>query len=299
MEATQKVTVQHLRQRIDDLPLLPNVVVELLRLDSRAEDYFERVLSLASGDPTFATKLLLYANSASVAASHPVTSLRDALVLVGAQNAVDLILAHSCAWVFLPHHDWERDLWSHSLAVASLMRALASHLRGSQVSPDKAHLFGLLHDIGRFVLYLEAPEELRTIGETEWNSPQALVDAELGLCGFTHAELGYLALEKWKLPAELAWVVRYHHSAPPPGARIPVEDRQIIDLLRDADGLACTLARPEDWRGLSDSGLQAKIRPVLAAAYDAPPERLSAVIRDALERAAQMGKALGVARPGA
>lgn len=43
-------------------------------------------------------------------------------------------------------------------------------------------------------MFDEAPETLRQIYEGDWDSPDALVEFELSICGISHCELGQMAL---------------------------------------------------------------------------------------------------------
>ncbi len=243
MHEHQHEILGRLESRVAALPILPEVVVNLLRLDPADNQYFEQVFSYISGDPGFATRLLQFANSAFFGPPRAVTTLSEAMLRVGAKEAANLVLAHSAATIFLPRTDWQRNLWVHAILVAKVMSKLAVWVVPQGLDGEKAYLFGLLHDIGRFVLYLEAPEHLRLIDETEWDCPDALVKAETEVCGFTHAELGYLALEKWGLPWELSLAVRYHHTVPFPPVDFPASYLPLNYLLQDADRIAIAASR--------------------------------------------------------
>jgi putative nucleotidyltransferase with HDIG domain len=271
-----------------------------MRLDSDADDYFDRVADLVAGDPTFAARLLRYSNSAYISAPYAVTSIRDALSLVGSKGAVELVLAHSAMRIFLPRHDWERNLWNHSIAVGCLMRNLATVVaRELPVRPEEAQTFGLLHDIGRFVLYLEAPESLRAIDETDWETPAALVEAEISICGFTHAELGYLALQKWKLPPELALAVRHHHFRAGELSGISPHFRPLVRLLREADIIAVRVARTNaDWLAIPEADLRAFVDKPSEDSVLVPSDALVKAIRLGLVNAVRMRDALGLTSPG-
>lgn len=293
--ARGRSTLERLESRVNQLPLLPDVVVALLRLDPLADDYFDRVAALVRADPAFAMRLLRFANSASLAAARPVGTIDQALMLVGCRGAVELVLGHSAMRVFVPQHDWERDLWRHAFDVACLMQAFAAMVASRPMDAHKAYLFGLLHDIGRFILYLEAPDELRRVDETSWSTPQELIDAETAICGFTHAELGYLAVRKWRLPEELAEVVRDHHLSPGDPRLAPL--RPVIQLIQDADWLSMTLAVHQDlWRSLATAELLARMAPRdLRARYGLADESLLDLVRRALQHSVHMQQSLGIA----
>ena len=89
---------------------------------------------------------------------------------------------------------------------------LSSH-RPSKFLPGEAYLAGLLHDIGRFVMLEHAAPNLLKVDESNWGTPEELIQADLDIYKFTHSELGYLACKRWSVPDKIASVVREHHKA--------------------------------------------------------------------------------------
>ena len=294
--ATRKgqATLERLESRVDQLPMLPGVVLSVLRLDPKTDTYFDELAALIRSDPSFALRLLRYANSASVAPVQSITTVEHALMLVGYAGAVGLVVGHSAMRVFVPRHDWERDLWRHAIDVACLMQVLASSGAASALDPRDAYLIGLLHDIGRFIMYLEAPDDLRAVDETAWASPQALIEAESAICGFTHAELGYLAIRKWRLSSDLATVIRRHHDnddETESDAFAPT-----IQLLQDADWISVTLAVGRDlWCRLPMVDLCTQLaRRQVQLKYALAEERFAELVRTALQQSSKMQLALGI-----
>jgi putative nucleotidyltransferase with HDIG domain len=291
MEVRRRQSLERLKQRLSELPTLPAVLVDLLHLRPTMDDYFERVVELVGSDPAFAARTLAQANSVLSAPSTPIKRLQDAITRIGPRETVHVILAASAARVFVPQCDWERGLWHHALQTAELAKRTGAFTVAAHTEPDELYLAGLLHDIGRFVLYLEAPEELRLVDETAWTTPQALIEAEEHLCGFTHAELGYQAAAKWSLPAKLALVIRHHH-----GARVQVDGdlEAVVAAVRVADWISVVLGRDRAWEKLDDAGMRA----ALARLPGRPPglwtDRVLFEVRTALDQAKTRGEALGL-----
>lgn len=206
---------RRLEGHIENLPVLPMALSQLLSLDQEDDDYFEKVLTIIESEPNFAARLLIAANSAASAPSNPVTTLANAVARIGSKGATNLVLALSVTRVFIPRDQWERSLWRHGVQVAHAARALATAAGDQEVNPDEAYTCALLHDIGRFVLFQEAPDRLRMVDEGDWDTPQLLVEQEKEICGITHPELGAMACTKWKLPAPVVAVIRNHHRPLP------------------------------------------------------------------------------------
>ncbi len=203
---------ERLERRIDTLPVLPTVVSKLMALDRARPDYFEQVLGLLEADPTYAARILAAANSAADAPRARITSVRRALTTLGSAKASDTILTVAISRMFVPRDDWEKSLWRHSLQVAIALRTLVHASPRADIRTDEAYTAGLLHDVGRFVLFAESPATLRRIEERRAESPVQLMALERSTCGISHADLGALACERWRLPEFLVSVVRRHHD---------------------------------------------------------------------------------------
>ena len=221
-----------LESRIDRLPVLPTVVARLMVLDREDSGYFDEVLGLIEADPTFAARILAAANAAASSPRDPVASVRMALARLGSQGATRAIMDAAVSKVFIPRSDWEKSLWRHALQVGGALRALTGHETSGMIDPDVAYAAGLLHDVGRLVMFQEAPEALRLVDEGNWDTPQQLVDAERRVCGITHAELGARACQAWGMPRILVDVVRRHHH-PVPNPATPVD--HLVSMTRFAD----------------------------------------------------------------
>jgi|GEM_PF-1554180 len=222
-----------LERHIDELPVLPMVIARLMSLDRAAPDYFDQVLKLIEGDPNLSARTLASSNSAASAPRTPITTLRGAVTRVGSLTASNLVLALAVTRVFVPRDAWEKSLWRHALQVSVAARSLAVLCHDQDLSPEEVYAAALLHDVGRFVLFQEAPDQLRRIDEGDWECARELVEFERSICGMTHTELGAMACAKWHLPEVVTAVVRDHHTVPthPPHGKL----EKMTALVRLAD----------------------------------------------------------------
>lgn len=293
MDSRQTTTIAKLQRHLDELPVLPVVLVGLLNANPDSDTYFEEVEDLVSSDPAFATRLLRYANSAASSPGRPIVKVHEALSRLGCTMAVNLILAASAAKVFVPRHAWAKALWVHALGVGALARALAPlSPRTPKVDPEEAYICGLLHDIGRFILYLEAPDSLRQIDEHDWATPSELVFAEQAICGFTHVELGAIAAQKWGLPAGMAEVVRWHHEPPPAATAQPLA--RLIEAVRAGDWIDMALTKRGGFRAMSDAALRETLAKAAVLEGYNVDARFVQVVRGALDEADRLRQTLGL-----
>lgn len=212
MVAVAKTALQSMQDKIGELPLLPQVLVKILQLDPASDNYFEEFGKLTKEDPAFAVRVIALANSAASAPAVPVASIRDALTRMGAESIRSLVASLAVQRVFMPSAPNEVRLWQHSVFAAFAAAQVAEIASSLDVDPAEAYLVGLLHDIGRFVMFEHAAPNLLKVDESNWHTPEELVEADIQVYNFTHSELGYLACRHWKLPDSIADIIRQHHS---------------------------------------------------------------------------------------
>ncbi len=248
--------ITELERKLEELPLLPAIVSEVLALNPNADDYFDRLLHLAERDPPFAVRVLRCANSATSAPVSPIVSLHQAVMRLGTQRCAGLVLALAVIKVFVPRSEAQRYLWIHSLQTALFARMFCQRIPSIKSNSDQAYLCGLLHDIGRFVQFEGAPADLTRVDDMHWASPQELVDAERSALGYDHSLLGWHACKKWCLPATIGEVVRRHHEALP--LVCPGSD-ELLKVVQWADTLSTALIMSPDMADSTPGELIARL----------------------------------------
>lgn len=284
-----------LRRQVDSLPVLPHVVSRILGLDPESSRFFDEVVGLIEAEPNFAVRLVASANSVTTRGIAPITRIRDAVVRLGARAVGGLVVSMSVVRVFVPRTDWERGLWLHALEVAHVARALVrQHATG--LDPERAFLQGLLHDVGRFVMFSVAPDGLREVDEANWNTPETLLQAERATYGVDHASLGADACARWGLPSPLVDFIRHHH-APDIEAHLPGEDGRLASLVQAADlaGFSSVSGRRDIVRFVSLTVAQAEdfLRTHLPPWFRGAAGTAQSVTQ-ALRQADELSRALGL-----
>jgi len=92
---------------------------------------------------------------------------------------------------------------------ASLAKQIAG--KTSYPAPDEAFLSGLLHDIGKLVLWVNFSKEYSEILQSHRGEPDLLLAGEMRL-GATHCEVGAWMINRWNLQSFMADAVLYHHE---------------------------------------------------------------------------------------
>lgn len=284
-----------LEHHLDELPVLPTAVAKLMMLRPEDESYAEEVIKVLESEPNFSTRLVSAANSAASAPVTPITTLNAAIARMGSRNASNLILSLAVTKVFVPRDPWEKSLWRHAIQVAVAARNLSLHCAGVSFHRDEAYACGLLHDLGRFVMFQEAPEQLRRVDEGEWSSGEELLASERSICGLTHTELGALACTKWHMPDLVCHVVRDHHSRVS-GSTDP-KVVKLTALIHFADLAMFPSAMPgtPGWEDADEQSFEHGLRAKMPAFIHLGSAELRELLRTTAAMAGELTHELGVA----
>jgi len=201
-----KTVISRLRS-IPSLPTLYEEVTAALRKDDPSLSEIARIISKDVG---MAAKILQLANSAFVGASGRVSSLVQALSLIGTETVRTLVLSVHVFSQFERNSHVSANLpalWDHSATVSALAQRIASSEGCAKAMVEESFTAGLLHDIGKVVLLAEMPREYHQIFETNSYSK----DVELERLGCTHAEEGAYLMSICGLPLSLVHAVAFHH----------------------------------------------------------------------------------------
>ena len=124
------------------------------------------------------------------------------------------------------------SLWKHSLACGVIME------KGGQMVRGRGHFIaGMLHDIGKFIIYLRFPEYFHEVLCIVREEGKSMYQAERELIGITHADFGYELARKWDLPPTIANAIAHHHH--PSQA---LQHKRLASLVHLSDILARTLS---------------------------------------------------------
>lgn len=253
------------------LPSLPAVYLELTREVDSPYSSLKSIGDIIRKDPSLTSRLLQLANSALYGGPSRVGTIEEALQLIGLREIRDLALATTVITLFpgIPSHLVDVvQFWKHSVACGVGSALLAEERQ--EPGPGRFFVGGLLHDVGRLIMYLRAPGESAEILQRCQATGDLSSTVETEVLGFDHATLGAALLEAWNLPLPLVELVRCHHY--PSRSHLAPRDAALVHI---ADFLASAL-------GLGDSGEYA-VAPLAEAAWQQcllDERRLEAVVKE-------------------
>lgn len=186
-------------------PMLPVVATELLQVSARAQADVGEIVKLLEKDTLLAGRVLKLCNSPLYGAVEPVRSLKTAVVRLGLAELRDVVMEAAVGYRVFKTSGYTEAVDRvrvHSTVVAHLSRAIS---RFTSFEAEYAFLCGLLHDVGLSAALVALGDVPR--GETL----RPVVDLWPALSSL-HEAVGASVASVWKLPPDVAMVVKVHHS---------------------------------------------------------------------------------------
>jgi len=188
-----------LRRPNFQLPMLPAVALDVLRLSRTPHVTMEQIEVVLKRDPALTAKVLQQAES-PLFGTKKVHSLRDAMVRLGLGKLGDLVMWTAMnSTVFKGGHSQDVEtIRQHSAATAYAASVVAKYTPNP---PDYAFLCGLLHDVGAVVMLTHQRDRDELPRDIFWN-----------IVHEGHMDVGSAVAIAWKLPNEIEMVIEAHHS---------------------------------------------------------------------------------------
>jgi HD-like signal output (HDOD) protein len=140
----------------------------------------------------------------------------------------------------------ERLLWEHAVAAGVACGVIARSVSG--FSRDEAFLSGLVHDVGKLVMYSQADALYQRVVEEVYANERPSIEAEREVFGFDHAQVGFHLLRRWKLADRMSQAVGAHHDlslAEADGSKPLASLIQVADSICHREGAGRRKPAPE------------------------------------------------------
>lgn len=205
-------------ERCSSLPTLPAVALRVIELCQEEQLDLNQIASAIANDPALSVKLMRTANSPIFALRREVTSIPNAVSLLGVNAVRTLVLSFSLSKVCQTGgRAGLSDYWRRSLLSALAARELC---QGGLVGMrEEAFLCALLQDIGMLAMAQALGRPYTKVLEEARRDHDKLIALECEQFGGDHATVGKWLLNRWRVPAFLAEVVGASHGGAPQAER--------------------------------------------------------------------------------
>ncbi|MCP4269175.1 MAG: HDOD domain-containing protein [Candidatus Brocadiaceae bacterium] len=200
--------------KIRSMPTLPTIALSVMGVTSDPESSANDLMKIIEPDISLTTKILKISNSPFYGLTREVSSLQHAITVLGFTEIRNLVIS---TVAFESFKNLKQDgrfeikkFWKHSFCCGLAAKLIASDLNNKS---NELFVAGLIHDIGKLAMYLTFPVEF--MKHVEIMSPLKIkytaFEAENGVFGMTHDEVGMKLLERWMFPKSLISAVGFHH----------------------------------------------------------------------------------------
>jgi len=225
-------TLQNEIAKFDTLPTVPSSLKKILAVLENPKTSLLDIGTLILNDPVLTSRVLKIANSAIYGFPGRISTINQALLLLGLNIVRGLLLGVS---VFEAMQKTMHGLWEHSINAAVAARDIA--IMNGLKEPEEVSVAALLHDIGKVIFSLKFPSDYQNVLEKVNTEGIFIFEAEKAIFGITHAEAAAWVARKWNFPFNLVEAIEYHHK-PELSKNVPMHTAivHISDILVRARG---------------------------------------------------------------
>ena len=253
------VVFEALRDDLTDLSVLPTpprAFLEVVSVLDNPNSDARHVAAAIERDVALSAKVLQLTNSSFFAPRSRITSLNQAVVLMGRDVLRSVMLLDTVgrsAGVDGPLRQWLVEVNQRSWETAALARRLAR----PSVAED-AFCASLLLESGQLAFAACRPELFTALLQQARHEHRRLDELEYEAFGVSHSTVGGFLLSLWGFPEEVVNIVATHADLPVVGTCEPDAGRVVQaahQMVGDGDDHLCRNRHPMNMSDLSDWGV--------------------------------------------
>ena len=236
---------------VGDLPPMPHVASRAIRMVEDPDTTAPDLTELLSSDTALAARVLKIANSAMFSRQREITTLNQAIMIIGFKALKGVIVAATLRQLNKNFGDFEKMIWENSMFSAQCATRISRKLRKRYF--EEIFLLGLLHSLGQivFLAQKETANDYKKVIDIVSSSSVDYVTAEQEIFGFTHTLIGALVAKKWNFSPDTCQVI-LHYKDPLDAAKpeSEIEEKtavvQLSELMAHNAGIGSPNGYPKD-----------------------------------------------------
>jgi HD-like signal output (HDOD) protein len=217
------------------LPVFDAHAAEIREMLESGTFEIARLEAVIGRDPALSGAMLRASNSSFFGGLEKITTIRDAIMRLGAKRCSELATILSQKKNYRVQDPKlqiiAEKLWRHALGCALAGPWLAKRIAAPEIE-SKVGLAGLLHDVGKLLVLLVV-DDLKQAQPNLQPTDEFVIAALRAL----HAEQGEFLLREWNLPDEYARIVRHHHDDDFDDSDLLLVVLRLVDQACNAQGI--------------------------------------------------------------
>lgn len=264
----KRAEIQSIIRDTKSLPTLPGIITKLGSLADNDKISSQEMARVVSADQVLSAKVLRLVNSAFYGFPGRVSTVSNALILLGVNVVKSLAITSS---IFEIMEKNVVGLWEHSMGVAVAANTIAKKLNLPEA--EETATAALLHDIGKVIIKIKFKDDYEQFSALIAKG-MTMREAERELLGTDHAEIGGWLTNSWLLPEKLIEPVSCHHDVEKSLAhQTKTAVVHVADVLIKASGF-----------GFSGDDLVPRIHPVAWSRLNLNEQLLETIIAEVEEK---------------
>jgi len=222
--------VQQLLEQASQLPSIPKLIQELLQSFDDPNVDASTVSAKLQLDQALTAKVLRLANSSFYGGTRKVSSVNDAVVLLGMDALRTMVYACGVTSAFKAPEGFDLNgFWRRSFMIAGLCRWVVRRGKLRTLNAETAFTAGLMHDVGNLLMHTLDGERMREVdAAVAAGAPRG--DTEQMILGYTSVEIGGALASHWHFPDVLCEAVV--NQVAPMAAKVPNEYAGVVHVAR-------------------------------------------------------------------
>ncbi len=203
----KRAEIRSIIKNTRSLPTLPGVIAKLASLAEDNKASVNEMARVVSSDQVLSAKVLRLVNSPFYGFSGRVSTISNALILLGVNVVKSLALSSS---IFEMMEKTTVGLWEHSLGAGVAANIIARKLELPDI--EEISTAALLHDIGKVIIKIKLESDYDHLIALIKEKDMSMLEAEKELLDADHAEIGEWLARSWFLPEKLIEPIAFHHE---------------------------------------------------------------------------------------
>lgn len=239
---------------VGDLPPMPQVAARAINKVEDPSTTANELTDILSKDTALAARVLKIANSAMFARQREITTLTQAVMIIGFKALKGIIVAATLRQLNKGTGKIEQLVWENSTASAIAAHLIAKKLKKRYL--DEVFLLGLLHSLGQIVLLSHLPNDYKIIIKNIKEKQCDFVSAEQEVLGYAHPLIGALVAKKWNFSADTCQIIlHYKDTTEDPHPESELEEKTALVHLADLITHLAGIGNPEGYAMQNEAAL--------------------------------------------
>jgi HD-like signal output (HDOD) protein len=241
---------------VGDLPPMPHVASRAITMVENPDTTAQELTEVLQSDTALAARVLKIANSAMFSRQREITTLNQAIMIIGFKALKGIIVAATLRQINKSFGNLEKLIWENSMCTAMSSTVVCRRLKKRY--HEEIFLLGLLHSLGQVVFLAQkdtAKDYLEVLKRVE-NDDLDYASAEQDIFGFAHPLIGALVAKKWNFSPETCQVIlHYRDPLETESPETELEEKtavvQLGDMISHAAGIGSPAGYPVNMEELA------------------------------------------------